>query len=287
MDYQIIYSIILLLLMVISLTILNFITVELLYMSEPYANLQQYNGIPKVIWTTWDSDDIPLLVTKCIDSWRFHNPDHKINIVTPSNMNRFLPGFNPKREFRHLDSPARESDLIRLNLLSKYGGIWMDSSIICNKPLKWMHDLIGDREFFGYYIESFTTNKRYPVIESWCFACKVNCKFMSDWKNAFMQINDFESVEEYVKHAKGLGVDIQNISTPEYLAVHVAAQYVLQIMKYPISRMILLKAEDGPWAYLVRNDWDSHKAVLEIKNGTAKEDLVKMRGIERKFIETF
>ena len=32
-----------------------------------------------------------------------------------------------------------QSDLIRINLLNKYGGIWIDATLFCNKPLdEWL-----------------------------------------------------------------------------------------------------------------------------------------------------
>ena len=44
------------------------------------------NNIPKIIWSFWDSKDIPDFVQKCIDGWKKHNPDFEINDIT-----RFIP----------------------------------------------------------------------------------------------------------------------------------------------------------------------------------------------------
>ena len=43
--------------------------------------------IPKVIWTYWDNDNIPLSVQTCITSWEIHNPDHTIVILNKKNLN--------------------------------------------------------------------------------------------------------------------------------------------------------------------------------------------------------
>ena len=42
------------------------------------------------------------------------------------------------------------ADLIRVNLLNKYGGIWADSTVFCNKPLdSWIHNYM-DVGFFCF-----------------------------------------------------------------------------------------------------------------------------------------
>ena len=44
--------------------------------------------IPKQIWTYWNSDELTPVVTKCINSWKKHNPDYEVKIVTPTNLNQ-------------------------------------------------------------------------------------------------------------------------------------------------------------------------------------------------------
>jgi hypothetical protein len=80
-----------------------------------------------------------------------------------------------------------------------------------------------------------------------------------------------------------MGVDVQRIPNPNDLAMHIAAQKVLQIDKYPVDRLILQKAEDGPFRYLVEAGWNSEKAV---RWGIANQFLImKFRGGERAELE--
>ena len=241
--------------------------------------------IPKVIWTFWDSDELPPFIMYCISTWSKHNPDHEIRVVTPTNIHLYLPGLDINKQFKHADSAARISDFVRLHLLAKYGGIWSDASIIHNRPLTWLHRITRGKEFFGYYLESFTSRSEYPVLESWFFACTPHSGFVQKWRDTFLHMNDFDTVEDYVSALQSVGTDVQKIDGTTYLAIHVAAQYVMQILKYPMSHLAFLKAEDGPYAYLVRNNWDSEKAASEIIAGKVSDDLVKVRGSERKALE--
>jgi len=248
---------------------------------------QQPSRLPRTIWTYWNSEELPYVIKYCISTWKTHNKDHDIVLLTDANIKRYLPGFEPS-QFRHADSPARVSDCIRLNILSQYGGIWMDASIICNKPLEWVHqELLRGKEFFGYYLDEFTTNPQYPVIESWFFACIPKSKFVKSWRDAFMKMNSYESVEDYIEALKSSGVDPQRISIDmqTYLAIHMAAQYVMQVEHYPTQKMAFKKAEDGPFLFLVQNGWDSDKAVTDILQGKVHTDLVKLRKDDREILE--
>ena len=77
--------------------------------------------IPKIIWTFWDSDDLPPFVQKSIESWRKFSPDFDIRVVTTNTLKDYLPDvdFTSKRN----DFIQRTSDFIRVHLVAKYGGM--------------------------------------------------------------------------------------------------------------------------------------------------------------------
>jgi len=246
------------------------------------------DDIPKTIWTFWDSDEIPNTVKRCIDSWKKSNPDYEIIVLNKSNVKTYLPGVDID-SLKHNDKPARTSDFIRLNILPKYGGVWADASIIINKSLSYiLNDNYG---FTGFYLDGFTTNMNYPVIESWFFACTKGNEFVSKWRDAFMMLNNHETPDEYSAWMKNQGVDTQKINDLNYLAIHVAAQYVLQkqmTVDGIKSNLNILKAEDGPYKHLAESNWNSDKAVEHIcKNKKSKDTtLIKLRGPERNIVES-
>jgi hypothetical protein len=187
----------------------------------------QGSKIPKHIWTYWDTTEIPEMVQKCLSTWKKNNPDYEITILNRENLSTYIPDvdiFNLK----FADSPARISDFIRLYVLSKYGGIWIDASSIVPKSLNWISDLGSQIDYIGYYKESNTTMEHHKSIESWFFACPPRSNFVSKWRDEFMRMNDYNSISDYVKSVQDEGVNLQNIGDYEYLTIYVACQRVLQ-----------------------------------------------------------
>lgn len=147
-------------------------------------------------------------------------------------------------------------------MLAEHGGIWLDASTYAYARLEdWLLPLPEGVEFGGFYLEGFTNIPHFPVIESWFFACRPRSEFVTLWRDEFLRLMDFASAEDYVQDAITQGVDLQEIMGPAYLAIHVAAQIVLQLRAYPLERLVLFRAEDGPYRYLVSNEWQSELAV--------------------------
>ena len=127
--------------------------------------------IPKIIWTYWDTPQIPQYIQDCINTWRIHcKNDWDINILNRETIKLFLDENidYPKNIF--IDGPVKQSDMFGVALLNRYGGIWMDANIIMTSPI----DFILEKEWFGYYDvydknpEAFlyATPKNKPVIRN-------------------------------------------------------------------------------------------------------------------------
>lgn len=252
-----------------------------------YNTNKNYNKAPKIIWTYWDNPDrIPKVVEMCMESWKKWNADYEIILLTKKN---YLDYVNIPYEItsnkNFNDNPARFSDLVRINVLTEFGGVWVDSSVLLKDSIdKWLFPRPG--EFSGFYIDGFTEIKDSPIVENWFFACNKGSKFMRAWRDEFIKMIDFVTIEEYIKSRIKMGVNIQKINDPIYLAMHVAAQKVIQIDKYPLKDLILRKAEDGPFKYLVDAKWDDEKALeLACMDKSYQKPIMKMRGGERDILE--
>jgi hypothetical protein len=238
-------------------------------------------------------------------SWKEKNPSYEIILLTKNNISFYLPEVDFKK-IKHIDdSIQRFSDMVRLFILEKYGGVWCDSSTICLKPFsKWLTNKSKYLDFIGFYVDLLTIpelKEKSPVIENWFFACPPHSKFIKDWLQEFLRISLFPTVDDYVKNVRGENVK-DKILIPEYLSMHIACQKILQenVGKYKIS---LFRAEDTAFKYLVKNDWDSKKAIDKIKycflnssdhcqsySGYCDEirvPIIKLRGGERNEFEKF
>ena len=97
------------------------------------------NDLPKIIWFLWlqGLDEAPLVVKKCHASWLKHNPDWHLILLDENNIGEYadLSLYTPKDNI----SKQAFSDILRINLLAKYGGIWVDATCFCVKPLdEWL-----------------------------------------------------------------------------------------------------------------------------------------------------
>jgi hypothetical protein len=248
---------------------------------------ENFNNVPKKIWTYWDNPDkIPRVVKLCIDSWKKFNPDYEIIVLNKKNFQGFLTIPSNIRTHPHFnDSPARFSDLLRLYALEEYGGIWIDASVLIKKSFDdWL--FTRPAEFSGFYMERRTQDKNHPMVESWFLAANKNSTFIKLWKKEFLEMATFKDIQAYLDSRKKMGVNLDKIRDPNYLAIYVAALKVFQIDKYPIDSLILRDSEEGPFKYLNDAEWYSEKALkLACSNKKYQNPIMKMRSDERNILE--
>lgn len=244
--------------------------------------------IPKTIYTYWhDHDNIPEIVRRCVDTWKQHNPDHQVIMLNIDKVKELcgvdLSTLNIPAEFS-----ARYADFARLIVIAKYGGIWLDSTIICTRPLDWIHDIYkkSKAEIITYKSPQ-TTSATTPVIENWFFAAPPNSIFITDWLEEANRTRQFPSEEEYVTHIKTkTDVDIQGIDFMlPYLIMHLCT-LVIQHRNKNKYNIYAMDSTTGPFKYLADNEWNSSQAVEALcRNKDLISDIIKLRGGERTFIE--
>ena len=49
-----------------------------------------HTKIPKVIYTFWHDDNLPQTVIKCVKSWKKHNPNYTIIILSYTNIDKYV-----------------------------------------------------------------------------------------------------------------------------------------------------------------------------------------------------
>jgi hypothetical protein len=92
---------------------------------------------------------------------------------------------------------SHKSDILRLELLHKYGGIWIDGTCIFNETLDWVHRANKQYAFdlIAYYRQSSTVDIANPVIESWFLCTHPANEFIGLWKDEFNRILLLGSVD--------------------------------------------------------------------------------------------
>ena len=89
----------------------------------------------KNIWICWwqGEEQAPELVKKCIQSIRKNAYHYNVVIITEENYRNYVsfPEWIEEKKKSGIISKTHYSDLLRLELLARYGGIWIDSTFLC------------------------------------------------------------------------------------------------------------------------------------------------------------
>ena len=99
---------------------------------------------PRTIWTLWlqGRENAPELVKRCLRSWEYHNPGWTIRVLDAETLPAYIDlsdfAATPEKDF----TPQALSDIVRIELLATYGGVWVDAALFCRRPL--------DEWLFGY-----------------------------------------------------------------------------------------------------------------------------------------
>ncbi len=109
--------------------------------------------LPRKIWFLWlqGYDDMPPLVQKCHQSWRQCNPDWEFTFLDEHNIYDYI---DVKKLLENREAKiyrVSQSEIIRINLLKKYGGVWVDATCFCQQALdQWLFAYL-DSGFFAFH----------------------------------------------------------------------------------------------------------------------------------------
>ena len=88
----------------------------------------------KTIWVCWlqGLENAPEIVAKCVDSIYRYAGDYKVVLITNDNLKDYvdIPAYVTEKLEKKRMQFAHYSDYIRVSLLEKYGGVWIDSTVL-------------------------------------------------------------------------------------------------------------------------------------------------------------
>ena len=119
----------------------------------------------KTLWMCWfqgeNDPEIPRLDEECIKRWKMLNPDWEVNILSDKTIDHYVPEYvDIIKQCKVQRNLAAKSDLLRLFLLEKYGGVWADTSLYPVTDLNtMMNDYLNESGFFAYrYLPRWINN---------------------------------------------------------------------------------------------------------------------------------
>ena len=247
-------------------------------------------AIPRILWSYWQGGTPPLLVQRCFDHWRRLHPHFEIRILDDRGVLQYLPAIPAALDGA---SAAKRADWIRLELLRRHGGIWLDASTILTQPLDWVlqEQARTGADFVGYYLQQYTSVPDRPVVENWFMAAPPGSPFIEDLQREFTEEVIARTGEQYIAHLQAQGLytqALQRIDMPAYLTMHLALQVIL--LRGGSYRLGLSPAESGPYFLHVQGRW--RRAALKLRLLFMRAPgplppLIKLRSPDRRRLDDY
>lgn len=132
-----------------------------------------------IIWMCWfqGMENAPELVRKCYDSVIKNNSDKKVIVITSENMDNYVtfPDYIQRKWNQGLITYTHMTDLLRLELLIRYGGLWIDATVLCTGSAP---HYFFDSDLFFFQTLKPGRDGHASYISSWLIEAKTNNKIL-------------------------------------------------------------------------------------------------------------
>ncbi len=275
------------------LILILFILIILLlcfYNFEKFTDINTDYILPKYVWGYWDNLELNSIIQSHINTWKRKIPkDWKIIILNKENYHNYV-----SKEFvnKYNDlNPTRFSDFLRLELLQKYGGVWMDASIIItdgNFLNKYYEEMMLNKyDATVYELKENTVDIKTPYLENWFIMAPKNSKYINDIYKEFDKAfdMDFLTYKKEVLIPSGVRLDkTLGYYEKTYLMQHAIINFLmLKNYKYNLNIKDSYKS-----MFKIHNDhnWDHEKVIDYIQENKKWDDYygIKLTKHSRVFI---
>ena len=124
-------------------------------------------------------ENAPIIVKKCIESIKEHSGKHEVIMISKDNYEKYadIPQYIKDKIRNGIISLTQFSDILRVSLLYKNGGIWLDSTVFLNK------DIDKNVEQYKFYTVKHNLYSDYHI----CRGLWMGAILMSSRQNQFMK----------------------------------------------------------------------------------------------------
>ncbi len=129
-------------------------------------------------------DNIEYLQKQVAESWEINNPEWEIHYIDINNIKNYVDDIDYLFDKNKQITFQAASDIIRLSLLNKYGGVWADATMLCMQPLdNWVFDAVEPGGIWMYHGLGGGLPKEIGPA-SWFIISKKEDYIISKWKEA-------------------------------------------------------------------------------------------------------
>jgi hypothetical protein len=238
-------------LIIIILLILIILTLYLKYPNNNIEHFADYETlsaphnpnyfIPKLIWTYWDSPEPPKIVKLIIENRTKVLKDYESHTLSEETLKDFISPEDIPANYSKL-MPQHKGDWIRLKLLSLYGGVWLDASIIVNNlnDFTSLYDesVLKQSEYTGFYVDLGKNSKGMPAyVDNWFIMAPINSNLIKMWLLEYESAIDM-GFDVYLKKIQ----DQKNIEwsmSDTYFTAQLCLQVLLQDKLKPFPNILI------------------------------------------------
>lgn len=208
--------------------------------------------LKNIIWTYWHQgfNNAPFVIQKCVQRVREKHPDYTIHLLDGNSVYNYADEVPISRDKWNRMLVQHRSDLLRTQLLIKYGGIWMDPTVYCMRSFeKWLPEYMDAGVFFFY--------RPGPdrILANWFIAAEPNSYLLKALYSALVNYwneHDFINVDKstvaercFKRCINGRSLEISQIW------LHPVVRKVLKIYPYMIYHFMVY--------HLIKNDSEFRK----------------------------
>lgn len=304
-----------------SLVIFYLISILFLISCSNETDKMGDSKVPKFIWSFWaqGEDQLPAFNKYNVNHWRKvmepmgfqirvlnDLPGHKDNAIAVLGDKSLLPKTydkleelatsykGPENTWFDLNARIVRSDCVRIAVLEKFGGTWMDTSIVLVKDLNSIviNNLNNSDKNVGGYIMRHLTSPNSPMVdgirvdgmENWFIVAKKGSPLIHEWRKAFSRywetrkpgqwISDHEMYKD-PRFSFG-GTNNQEYVYANYLNQHAALKYVL-FYQPELGQEILPIKNLHPWWLKERAEHDHETLLAAATKGDLKSKVKEIR----------
>lgn len=214
---------------------------QIQYFDETYKDKKIHEKSNKV-WVCWFQglENAPKLVKKCYKSLQANLTDREIILITSENMDQYVkfPKFILEKWEKGYITNTHMTDLLRLELLIHYGGMWIDSTVLCTRKIEEIPEYYFDSDLFFYQLLKPGRDGQAQLISSWLMSAKTNNKILimtrylcyEYWKKNtkmmdYFLLHDFMSIALEHNPDEWNKVIPRDNATPHILLLHLFDKY--------------------------------------------------------------
>ena len=214
---------------------------RLIDFDKTYDETLPHNSSDKV-WVCWfqGMENAPELVKRCYKSIKDNLTNKEIILITEDNITDYVqfPEYIMDKWKNGQITHTHMTDLLRLELLIKYGGTWIDATVFCSEKQENIPDYFFNSDLFFFQCLKPGRDGHSHINSSWFISAKSNNKLLMAvrhlcyeyWKNNkdmidYFLLHDFMAIALEYYPKDWLNIVPRDNATPHILLLRLFEQY--------------------------------------------------------------